>query len=437
MEKTKKDELTTKDDDSKVGSKCIWLRIALFVIAIIIAAVSFGFGISQCTNQYKITTGLYDFNFSDDLNDESYYELNKRLNLVYYLDDSNNTSANKKYQTIKDFVLTKAKYFFDLYYSFEDHDLKGMNYINAHPNEDIQIDELLYNSLKDAYSKSNSNYSIFGGLLFTYYQSCFTYFKKNNDALNNSLIANDLNTIKEIYQDIDNNFSLTFKDNNTINFSYSSKVSSFLTSIEDQSQEVRILDFNVLFNSYFLDYMKSQMKENNYLKGYFYTPNGEMTFIGNLFTGDNEINIYDIQDKDKITPIGIIKNRGECNVSSFRTFSLNDTDTSYFNSFSYNDKTYTRNLLLSLDTCECNETIDTSFMISSNLSLVDLTYNHFNAIWALSENNSDAYKNEDIIAGYVKKGDDDQIYLNSNAKECYYDYTISDEEIISYKKIVL
>ncbi len=435
MEKTKKDDNTTKEENSKVGSKRIVLRIALFVIAIIIAVVSFGIGISQCTNQYKIPTGLYDFNFSDDLNDETYHELNKRLNLVYYLDDSSPSSTNNKYQTIKDFVLEKAKYFFDLFYSFQDHDLVGMNYINAHPNEDIQIDELLYNSLKDAYSKSNSNYSIFGGLLTTYYESCFTYFKKNNDYLNNDTIKNDLDNIKEIYQDVDNNFSLTFKDNNIINFSYSSKVSSFLTSIEDQSEEVRVLDFNILFNSYFLDYMKSQMKENNYLKGYFYTPNGEMSFIGNLFSSDNEINIYDIKD-NKVTPVGTIKNRGEVNVSSFRTFSINDSDASYFNTFTYNENTYTRNLLLSINTCACNEVVNTSFMASSSLSLVDLTYKHFNALWNL-ESNNDEYKSSDVTSLYILKTEKEQIHLNENAKANYYDYQVNQEETISYKKISL
>ncbi len=437
MEETKKDEITTKEQNSKVGSKSIWLRIALFVIAIIIAAVSFGIGINTCSNQYKIEEGMYDFSFNDELNDGTYYELNKRLNLVYYLDNSNGSSTNNKYQTIKDFVLEKAKYFFDLFYSFEDHDEKGMNYINAHPNEDIQINELLYNSLLDAYTKSNDNYSIFGGLLSTYYESTWTYFKVNTDSLTSKTIANDIAKIKDIYEDKENNFKLTFKENNIINFSYSDKVSDFLNSIEDQSKQVRVLDFNVLFNAYFLDYMAKAMKENNYVKGYFYTPNGEMTFLGDLFTSSNDIVIYDIRDNNVKTPIGLIKNYGACNVTSFRTFSLNDYDKSYFNTFTYNDTTYTRNLLLSIKDCSCNEEIDTSFMISKTESLIDLTYRHFNAIWALKDNDYNLYKDNEIISGYIKKGDDETIYLSENTKEIYSNYTNSQNVTFNYQKIYL
>lgn len=435
MEKTKKDEKLTSED-SKVGSKRIWLRIALFVMAIIIAAVSFGIGLSTCSNQYKIEEGMYDFSFSSDLTDESYYELNKRLNLVYYLDNSNGTSTNNKYQTIKDFVLNKAKYFFDLFYSFEDHDLLGMNYINAHPNEDIVIDELLYNSLLDAYNKSNDHYSIFGGLLTTYYESTWTYFKVNTDSLTSETIRNDLEKIKDIYSDINNNFSLIFKENNVINFSYSNKVSEFLNSIDDQVELVRILDFNVLFNSYFLDYMSSQMKENNYLKGYFYTPNGEMSFLGDLFTTSNDISIFDIRNNNP-TLIGLIKNYGTCNVSSFRTFSLNDTDKTYFNTFTYNEKTYTRNLLLSIKDCSCNEEIDTSFMISSSLNLVNLTYNHFNAIWALKDNDDSLYKKDNLISGYIEKDNDSEIHLSSYAKETYSEFKNNQNVTFKYNKIYI
>lgn len=433
MEQTKKDEKLTSDN-SKVGSKRIWLRIALFVMAIIIAAVSFGIGISTCSNQYKIEEGMYDFSFSSSLNDESYYELNKRLNLVYYLDNSNGTTTNNKYQTIKDFVLDKAKYFFDLFYSFEDHDLLGMNYINAHPNEDIVIDELLYNSLLDAYNKSNEHYSIFGGLLITYYESTWTYFKVNTDSLTSETIRTDLEKIKDIYSDVNSNFSLTFKENNVINFSYSNKVSEFLNSIEDQNKLVRVLDFNILFNSYFLDYMTSQMKENNYLKGYFYTPNGEMSFLGNLFTTSNDISIFDIRNNEP-TLIGLIKNYGSCNVSSYRTFSLNDTDKTYFNTFNYNNKTYTRNLLLSIKECSCNEEIDTSFMISSSLSLVNLTYNHFNAIWALKDNDNSLYKKDNLISGYIEKDNDNEIHLSNEAKKVYSDYKNGQNITFKYTKI--
>ncbi len=183
--------------------------------------------------------------------------------------------------------------------------------------------------------------------------------------------------------------------------------------------------------------MAKAMKENNYVKGYFYTPNGEMTFLGDLFTSSNDIVIYDIRENNVKTPIGLIKNYGACNVTSFRTFSLNDYDKSYFNTFTYNDTTYTRNLLLSIKDCSCNEEIDTSFMISKTESLIDLTYRHFNAIWALKDNDNNLYKDNEIISGYIKKGDDETIYLSENTKEIYSNYTNSQNVTFNYQKIYL
>lgn len=241
----------------ELNEKNIKIRIILFILSfcVIIASVV---GIIIGLN--KKDSGWSEI----DANPVSEYSCAD--DFVFYYNLGLNELDIKTEEKLISAEYTKAiEYSYKLLNKYKEYqDIKNLYYINNHPNEEIEVDEYLYDSLKMV---SSSSYLIYTSPIVDMYEALFSAPTDLDASKLNPKINENL---KELYLKIcsfitdKEKIELRFLGNNKIYLYVSDEYDSFLK----ENEIVGYIDFSFFKNAVIIDYVAKQLSSQNYKYGY-------------------------------------------------------------------------------------------------------------------------------------------------------------------------
>lgn len=254
-----------KEEDTKnieVSEKHIGLRLVLFIVFLLVAVFSFSYGV---TSIGKKEAGYQTI---DALQDTSVPLYGNELSFSYYCEGTSN-SIKKEVKTLSKVysqILSNAYKMLDSVLEYSGSVSIGA--INNNLGQSVSISPVLYEVLKDAYSRTleRKNFNMFAGALYAEWKSILILDDASSfDPLNSPYMAQ---RIEEISQEVSNldNFNLEFLDDEKciVRFSVSDHYSSFC---KDMEIEAGALDLNVLYSAYLLELVAHDLLELGYNNG--------------------------------------------------------------------------------------------------------------------------------------------------------------------------
>jgi len=367
-----------KSVEVKFETKHIKVKIILFVVATLVAVAGFSYGIYSLSNSRKGKTGWNTYSLEADAKYPFYYQ---NVYLQYYYDSGEITS---KESLVKSLFHLSSKSIYSLIDSNKENeskykDVKGLAYINNHPNEKIEIEETLYDILVDAKAKTdevNSTYSLFSGYLNDYWGY---YMNSTNYQIKEQFISDMVELINT-----KDNFTLNLEkeqDKYYCTYSYSQDVQKAIDDYE--LSDVSALDLNTLFYSYYLDSLYKKFNSGGLTKGVLYTHTGESIYMYGGFNSGNSISLYDYYG-EKPFVYATYNETKQCAVSNIRTFpTYEEYEAEFRFKLVENSTTWsTRTMYYSSITGYSSDKIKSSTAIveSNNGTLADATYMNLNYV---------------------------------------------------------
>lgn len=365
-----------KQKEIYVNRKHVVLRIILFVVTLVtgITLLSLYFtGILKYTRGYFKTEVAYENKLliNDDISFYTYF-------------DGNSASYRKYAQNLNSIYSNEYNYILKLLDSQNTYDgVINLAYINLNTDKDLKVEKPLYDILKDAYLKTNENknYSLFSSSIYQTYETIFLSTFNNSVEIEQTYLDR-INEATAIIND-PNNFNLEFKDNDIINLHISTTFSSFIAEYELPTS---YLDLNILKDAYIIEYLASKMKDNNYLNSYFLSSNG---YIYSLDSYEGSMNLLTISN-DNIQKYSAYDIKGN---SSYIYFNYFDST----NNRIYKNKDKYMYTIVNIKEGSCLSSINSFFINSSSLSLVDKGYQLLNLTSFKSSEEIDSYIEENSL----------------------------------------
>lgn len=237
------------------------------------------------------------------------------------------TAEQKAITALYTEAVIKAYQLFHTRISFDG--VHNLYYINQHPNEEIEVDLVLYKafSLMNQYK----NRAIYLAPVYIQYDNLFgcndDLETVNFDPRQNQEIATYFSEILSYTNDSDA-IELKLLEGNKIMLS----VSEAYLNYASENGFLDFIDFYWMKNAFIVDYIADVMVANGFVQGSISSYDG---FIRNLDTvGDTEyaFNILDKED-NAIYPAGVMKYNNAISIVSLRSYPVNRLDWQYYYEF--------------------------------------------------------------------------------------------------------
>ncbi len=242
--------------------------ITRVVLALIFLGVAIFFILRGCTGFLNKGTGYQTINVNaieTDQNEDGVYPFFNEISFSYYFTVTGPNQNTQKQELEQDYnaaVSTIFRYLdSERTYLNGTISVKNIAYINAHPNEEIVIDETLYNILKSAYqhmNDSNGEYNIYAGQLETFWRDLIEKQELGAemsvlDPFSSTTYASKLDNIVQNINDYRNDTTqgLVFNDSN--------KSVKFI--VQSGFTNKVVIDLQTLEHAYALEYIYSAMKD--------------------------------------------------------------------------------------------------------------------------------------------------------------------------------
>ncbi len=241
--------------------------------------------------------------------------------IVYYAYfDGNSLSVRQNVKNLQGFHSPKANYVLMLTDEYANYESRNnLKTIADNEGKEVEVDEVLYKILQDAYTKSKEekNYSLLGYKLFLQWDVIIGL-----DGL--SLINSDPSVNPETKALLENQVQVIKKENQREFLSFRNKDEKFFVKASFTSEYKNILDDNdpllslgILKDAYIIDYLASQLEREGNKDGFLISSDGYIKALSEYQGGS--YNLYDIYD-DKISQVGSIvinKNESHCRYAFF------------------------------------------------------------------------------------------------------------------------
>lgn len=241
--------------------------------------------------------------------------------IVYYAYfDGNSLSVRQNVKNLQGFYSPKANYVLMLTDEYANYESRNnLKTIADNEGKEVEVDEVLYKILQDAYTKSKEekNYSLLGYKLFLQWDVIIGL-----DGL--SLINSDPSVNPETKALLENQVQVIKEENQREFLSFRNKDEKFYVKASFTSEYKNILDDNdpllslgILKDAYIIDYLASQLEREGNKDGFLISSDGYIKALSEYQGGS--YNLYDIYD-DKISQVGSIvinKNESHCRYAFF------------------------------------------------------------------------------------------------------------------------
>ena len=241
--------------------------------------------------------------------------------IVYYAYfDGNSLSVRQNVKNLQGFYSPKANYVLMLTDEYANYESRNnLKTIADNEGKEVEVDEVLYKILQDAYTKSKEekNYSLLGYKLFLQWDVIIGL-----DGL--SLINSDPSVDPETKALLENQGQVIKEESKREFLSFRNKDEKFFVKASFTSEYKNILDDNdpllslgILKDAYIIDYLASQLEREGNKDGFLISSDGYIKALSEYQGGS--YNLYDIYD-DKISQVGSIvinKNESHCRYAFF------------------------------------------------------------------------------------------------------------------------
>ncbi len=241
--------IAAKVEKIELNERHIPLRLVLFIVLIIVAITAFGIFFSTLLNASPGWMIIEETN-------TNYPSIGQDFILNYNVPKSNPTAAKKKIVSIYSDIVEKGLILFDELNEYEGY--KNVYYINNHPNEEIEIDPVLYNAFKKINSWDSK--LIFLGPIYSQYRNIMSAENNNSAKEFDPKYNNSMKTyFAEILSYVNNgDISLSLFENNTVKLNIND---NYLEYARDNGIDL-FIDFWTLKNAFACDYMANTLFEN-------------------------------------------------------------------------------------------------------------------------------------------------------------------------------
>lgn len=241
--------------------------------------------------------------------------------IVYYAYfDGNSLSVRQNVKNLQGFYSPKANYVLMLTDEYANYESRNnLKTIADNEGKEVEVDEVLYKILQDAYTKSKEekNYSLLGYKLFLQWDVIIGL-----DGL--SLINSDPSVNPETKALLESQVQVIKEESKREFLSFRNKDEKFYVKASFTSEYKNILDDNdpllslgILKDAYIIDYLASQLEREGNKDGFLISSDGYIKALSEYQGGS--YNLYDIYD-DKISQVGSIvinKNESHCRYAFF------------------------------------------------------------------------------------------------------------------------
>ena len=299
----------------ELSEKNMGIRIAIVAVLILIAVISFGYGVSQWLSVDSGWTeieadGAAEMNVGNEF--VLMYELGSR-------EDMTVVAENKGIRALYTEVMEDAYQIFH-----NNQEIKGVNnlyYLNHHPNEEVQVDEMLYKAFETL--QNNDNRVIYLAPIYEQYNNLFDCEvdaqTKDFDPYQNEVLASEFKLIAAYAQDA-TKVRVELLGNNTVKLFVSDEFLQFA----NENGITSFIDFAWMKNAFIVDYLAEELLENGYKAATISSYDG---FSRNLDDRGTEFsyNIYDF-DNGSAIQVGKVSYTSAKSIVSMHAFPINALD---------------------------------------------------------------------------------------------------------------
>ena len=368
-------------------------RIILAILALIVAGVAIGYGISQLTSSNK-GWNIIEVNSSSQVNSGSEFTFN------YYLGENGSPTAERKaLVTLYTRLCEEAYKEFDIYNDYDGY--HNLAYLNKHPNEDVNVSDTLYSALELLNSYGN-RYMFLGPV----YENYVSVLYADNDTSAEYFDQYYSEDYYNLYQDVlkfvnDNSkVNVELKGNNTVKLAVSSDYKQFFR----ENDFHYYVDLNWMRNAFVADYIADGLIENGFTHGNLASHDGYSRVLGDF---EYEYNLFDYVDGSVFQAGKLYHDKGDAFVLR-KSYPLSELDTDYYK---YSDGTIRTPHLRMGDALNADESIRTYVAYSEKKGCAEIL---MDLIPEYYENSLKPVGKADISSVYIVNG---TVYYSSHADD--------------------
>ena len=239
----------------ELSEKSIGFRFAAVVLLILIAVGSFVYGINSLLS---VDTGWTEIE-ADSAADTN---IGNEFVLMYLLGSREDMSVVEENKTLISLYTDMMESAYQLYHvDLEIKDVHNLHYINNHPNQDIKVDEMLYQAFEKV--QKYDNRMIYLAPIYAYYNNIFGC---EDDALAgefdpyaNAALAGEFQILAGYAQD-KTAVNVELLGNNTIRLNVSDAYLKYC----QENDITDFVDFGWMKNAFVIDYVSDKLIANGY-----------------------------------------------------------------------------------------------------------------------------------------------------------------------------
>ena len=357
-----------------VSKKHFSLRVIAFVVALAVGLTAIGFGVYALVHK---DPGIYTLVAYADK--EVPYSGGVTAQFYFSGDD-----ISGKVRNATDYLSRELRQSYmrcDEYKVYSE--CSSIGAVNSALGEDVKVDGTVYSILQDAYAKTleKKNFSLFAGPLYEEWERCLAY--SQAEAIDADPIFDQgnreyLEKATAMVNDL-SNFSLTFKDDNTIRLDISEAYAKFRSDYEVTSP---VLTLNVLQTAYKTQAVVDAFAESGAYHGVIYDNQGSYAFLDPAT--ESELAILDAAKYSNIH-CATLKASRPCAVSLIHHFPISSDQYNPGYRFEHEGKLLLRSVHLNLsDGMPSNAFAASAICLPDSRSIVEARYQN-NALGAYAD----------------------------------------------------
>lgn len=321
-------------------------KFLVVIFCIVVAAVAFTVGVTKLLGKEDGWTTIET---------SSAAELNCGSEFIFQYElGKSGVSASAEHKLLQEAYTDACVNAYQLFSTDLYENVANVGYLNAHPNEDVQVDDALYQAfeLLEAYG----NRGIFLGPVYEIYGSLFFC---QDDSETAAYDPNQNATLREFFDAVakfandESKIQLKLLGDNRVCLHVSEDYLVFATEEETN----RFLDFSWMKNAFIIDYLADKLAEAGYSSGFLSSYDG---FYRNLDAAGEDALLLSLSEREgsQISTVGSLVCSGGQSVVVMRDYMLYSLDDQHY--YEFEDGTIRTSYLDAADATEkvaCHELV--------------------------------------------------------------------------------
>jgi hypothetical protein len=412
------------------------VRLAVIILLVLAGVIGITYGVYlYFKGNVRKEAGVYSVEFPSSSEDGPYAE---NLVLNYYVDDSDGTDANTKFNDVSSYAALQASEIYKLFDSSKAYAQDGIYTVNNlralndmdNFGKKLPVASTLKNILQDAYKRTNeadSPFNLFSGLIRYYWY----YLIGNSGEDWENYYTSEAEKILQEAVDISapSNFSLSFSTETLENGTEQDYVvfdmeeeakRKFLamTDLRDYlsnnygSEFTPFMDLNVLFDGYYLDTLGEALIRHGYTKGVLSTYTGAYYCLGDATEYTFSLPLLSYDGLGSVLSFGSYRSKKKFVASSLRDFPVYTYESDYvYDVLDEDGKRTSHSTFYDYSTGYSVSDKRNSVLLSTEKSLTDVLYDNLKTVFD-SGATSDSYKGLSEQFAFVFDSDFRNLYAS-------------------------